>query len=222
VVIVYYRYLLDQFLHDNVNRRTDKYGGSIENRCRFPLEVIRAVTDAVGPDRVGIRLSPYNYFQETKDSDPVKHWLYLSEQIANLPEQHQPAYVHMVEPRFDEVLDERAKMDALSAYAGANGVGAEASVGGKQAYSLQPFREVLQKAGVKFLAAGNFDGDNIVPKLEQNGADAIVMGRCFIANPDLPFRLAEGLPLNKYDRSTFYGADPPEKGYIDYPFFNAA
>lgn len=56
-------YLLDQFLHDNVNRRTDAYGGCVENRCRFPLEVIAAVSEAVGPERVGIRLSPYNYFQ---------------------------------------------------------------------------------------------------------------------------------------------------------------
>lgn len=58
-------YLLDQFLHDNVNKRTDAYGGSVENRCRFPLEVIRAVSAAIGPDRVGIRLSPFNYFQGT-------------------------------------------------------------------------------------------------------------------------------------------------------------
>lgn len=56
-------YLLDQFLHDNVNQRTDAYGGSIENRCRFPLEVITAVSQAIGSDRVGIRLSPFNYFQ---------------------------------------------------------------------------------------------------------------------------------------------------------------
>lgn len=56
-------YLLDQFLHDNVNKRTDAYGGSIENRSRFPLEVIAAVSRAIGSDRVGIRLSPFNYFQ---------------------------------------------------------------------------------------------------------------------------------------------------------------
>lgn len=132
-------YLLDQFLHDNVNKRTDAYGGSIENRAKFVLEVIAAVCEAVGPERVGIRLSPYNYFQvcpppppplntynpsmmvsrehmlfqnitirpscpyflltktiqDTRDSNPNKHWAYLCEKIAGLPESQRPAYVHM-------------------------------------------------------------------------------------------------------------------------------
>ncbi|KAI9739661.1 MAG: hypothetical protein M1834_006379 [Cirrosporium novae-zelandiae] len=214
-------YLLDQFLHDNVNTRTDAYGGSIENRCRFPLEVVCAVTDAIGAERVGIRLSPYNYFQDTKDSNPNVHWAYLCEQLAALPSQNRLSYIHMVEPRFDEVLDEKAKMDALSAYTNlTNGVEAEATV--KSAVnSLVPFRKILAKGNIKFLAAGNFNRDNAVPKLEQEDADAIVFGRWFIANPDLPRRLEEGLPLNNYDRSTFYGADPPEKGYTDYPFYSS-
>lgn len=88
-------YLLDQFLHDNVNQRNDEYGGSIENRSRFVLEVLTAVSAAIGPERVGIRLSPFNYFQDTKDSDPNKHWSYLCEKIAGLPESARPAYVHM-------------------------------------------------------------------------------------------------------------------------------
>lgn len=88
-------YLLDQFLHDNVNKRTDEYGGSIENRSRFVLEVIQAVCEAVGAERVGIRLSPYNYFQDTRDSDPNAHWSYLCEKIAGLPTTQRPAYIHM-------------------------------------------------------------------------------------------------------------------------------
>lgn len=88
-------YLLEQFLHDNVNKRTDAYGGSVENRCRFPLEVLTAVSEAIGAERVGIRLSPYNYFQDTKDSDPNAHWSYLCEKIAGLPKEQRPAYVHM-------------------------------------------------------------------------------------------------------------------------------
>ncbi|KAF2416542.1 FMN-linked oxidoreductase [Tothia fuscella] len=199
-------YLLDQFLHDNVNVRTDAYGGSIEKRCRFPLEVIRSVTSAVGADRVGIRLSPYNYFQDTRDSSPTEHWTYLCEQIAALPTNQRPIYVHMVEPRFDEVLDESAKISALA--------------GGKaNKPSLNPFREILRRGDVKLIAAGAFNAENAPTKLESGEADAIVFGRSFIANPDLPRRLAEGLSLNKYDRNTFYGADPPEKGYVDYPFF---
>ncbi|KAL1303763.1 hypothetical protein AAFC00_007103 [Neodothiora populina] len=211
-------YLLDQFLHDNVNKRTDAYGGSVEGRCRFPLEVIKAVCGAIGADKVGVRLSPYNYFQDTKDSDPNAHWAYMCEQIAALAENERPSYVHSVEPRFDEVLDEQAKLDALSAYK--TGAGAEAETTRKTAHSLIPLRRILQKGGVKFFTAGAFNRDNAVPKLEADDADAIVMGRWFIANPDLPRRLAEGLPLNAYDRTTFYGGN--EKGYTDYPSFTGS
>ncbi|KAH8646586.1 hypothetical protein BGZ60DRAFT_391793 [Tricladium varicosporioides] len=204
-------YLLDQFLHDNVNTRTDSYGGSVENRCRFPLEVIKAVTEVVGADRTGIRLSPYNYFQDTRDSNPNAHWAYLCEQIAALPKENRLAYVHMVEPRFDEVLDEAAKIDAL----------ASTTKSEAKAQSLVPFQQILQKGDVRFLAAGSFNRDNAAPKVEAGDADGVVFGRWFIANPDLPIRLAEGLPLNSYDRTTFYGADPPSKGYVDYPFYEA-
>ncbi|OAX79189.1 hypothetical protein ACJ72_06494 [Emergomyces africanus] len=211
-------YLLDQFLHDNVNTRTDSYGGSIANRARFPLEVIRSVTAAIGADRVGIRLSPYNYFQDTRDSDPNAHWVYLSEQIAALPQQHRPAYVHMIEPRFDEVLDEEAKLAALAATTKTTASNGEQRNGEKSKdYSLDRFREPLKKGGVAFLAAGSFNRDNCVVKVKRGAADAIVFGRWFLANPDFVRRLREGLPLNKYDRDTFYGATPPEKGYTDYP-----
>ncbi|KAG2421291.1 hypothetical protein HFD88_005265 [Aspergillus terreus] len=200
-------YLLDQFLHDNVNTRTDEYGGSIKNRSRIVLDVIKAVTAAIGADRVGIRLSPYNYFQDTRDSDPQAHWLVLCSLIAALPVDSRPSYVHMVEPRFDEVLDEQAKMSSLP----------EGTAASKP--SLDPFRPVLKKGGIAFLTAGNFNAGNAGPKLVEDGADAIVFGRLFISNPDLPRRLQEKLPLNEYDRATFYGADPPEKGYTDYPFY---
>ena len=110
----------------------------------------------------------------------------------------------MVEPRFDEVLDEKAKIDSLAA----------------EKPSLDLFRPVLKKGDIAFLAAGNFNAENAGPKLLNDGADAVVFGRLFIANPDLPRRLKEGLLLNSYDRSTFYGADPPSKGYTDYPFYS--
>ncbi|KAG0651219.1 Nicotinate catabolism cluster hxnS [Hyphodiscus hymeniophilus] len=213
-------YLLEQFLHDNVNKRTDSYGGSIENRCRFALEVIKAVTCAIGAERVGIRLSPYNYYQDTRDSNPNEHWVYLCKVIAGLPKESRVAYVHMVEPRFDEVLDEQGKMDALASYSKSAAKNVETEItAGTGVNSLIPFQRILVKAGVKFLAAGNFNRDNAEPKVAAGDADAIVMGRWFIANPDLPKRLAEGLPLNAYDRSTFYGADPPQKGYTDYTFY---
>lgn len=203
-----------------MNKRTDAYGGSIENRCRFPLEVIRAVTTAVGPERVGIRLSPYNYYQDTRDSNPNKHWAYLCTQIADLPKENRVAYVHMVEPRFDEELDEAGKMAALAAYSKTPVEGVEFNA--KSVNSLVPFRKILQKGGVRFLAAGGFGRANAEEKVKSGDADAVVMGRWFIANPDLVRRLREGLPLNEYDRSTFYGADPPSKGYTDYPFIEGS
>ncbi|KAH8664596.1 NADH:flavin oxidoreductase/NADH oxidase [Xylariales sp. PMI_506] len=206
-------YLLEQFLHDNINDRTDEYGGSVENRCRFVMEVIKAVTAAIGADRTGIRLSPFNYFQDTKDSDPNTHWEYLCQQIATLPSSEKPTYVHMIEPRFDEVLDEEQKLAALSEYTTSE------KASPKKVNSLAPFRHILQPAGIYFLAAGSFTRDNAVPKLDEDLADAIVFGRSFIANPDLVERLKNGWPLNQYDRTTFYGASPPEKGYLDYPFF---
>lgn len=197
-----------------MNIRTDAYGGSIENRCRFPFEVIKSVTAAIGADRVGIRLSPYNYFQDTRDSNPNFHWAYLCEKLAELPEAQRLAYVHMVEPRFDEVLDETAKLLSL-----ADTASPDRAKEGKA--SLVPFRRILEKGGIKFVAAGNFDAENAIPKLEAGEADAIIYGRWFISNPDLPVRLAAGLPLTAYDRNSFYGADPPSKGYVDYAFYKA-
>ncbi|KAF4125870.1 NADH:flavin oxidoreductase / NADH oxidase family [Geosmithia morbida] len=200
-------YLLEQFLHDNINKRTDEFGGSIENRARFVLNVIKSVSDAIGPDRVGIRLSPYNYFQDTRDSDPNTHWAYLCNQIALLDASHRPAYVHMIEPRFDEVLDEEQKLASLDN-------------GKKITNSLNTFRDILRPSGVSFIACGNFDRDNAVPKLKAEEADLIAFGRQFISNPDYVERLRNGWPLNAYDRSTFYGADPLDKGYNDYPFYD--
>ncbi|KAL7629781.1 hypothetical protein AAE478_001304 [Parahypoxylon ruwenzoriense] len=202
-------YLLEQFLHDNINNRTDEYGGSIQNRCKFPLDVLEAVCDAIGSDKVGIRLSPWNYFQSTRDSNRLEHWSYLCEQLATLPTGQRPAYVHMVEPRFDEALDEQQKIESLAH-------------GEKEAtISLSPFRNILQNGGILFLSTGCFDRDNAVPKLESGAADLVCFGRWFISNPDLPKKLADGVPLTKYDRTTFYFTVPPEKGYVDYPIYTA-
>ncbi|KZL77383.1 12-oxophytodienoate reductase 1 [Colletotrichum tofieldiae] len=202
-------YLIEQFLHDNINDRTDEYGGSIENRSRFLFEVLSAVSGAIGPEKVGLRLSPYNYFQGTRDSDPNKHWSYICQKIAELPETQRPVYVHMIEPRFDEVLDEEQKLASLP------GSTPEA----KQINNLTQFRDILKPAGIRFFAAGNFDRDNAVSKIKSGDSDAVVFGRYFIANPDLVERFRNGWTLNPYDRSTFYGAEPPEKGYNDYQFY---
>lgn len=86
--------------------------------------------------------------------------------------------------------------------------------------SLTSFRNILKSAGIAFVAAGGFNRDNAAVKVDVDAADLIVFGRYFIANPDLVKRLEKGWELNPYDRSTFYGAEPPEKGYNDYPFFS--
>lgn len=121
-----------------------------------------------------------------------------------------------MEPRFDEVLDEAQKMASLE------GTTKEKGKVQKAQNSLTLFRDILKPAGVQFLACGNFNRDNAAPKVQSNDADFIAFGRNFIANPDLAERLKNGWALNKYDRSTFYGASPPEKGYNDYPFYDEA
>ncbi|KAI1090256.1 12-oxophytodienoate reductase 1 [Rostrohypoxylon terebratum] len=177
-------YLVERFIHDNINDRTDEYGGSIQNRCKFPLKVIKAVCEAIGLENVGFRLSPWNYFQSTRDSNRLDHW-------------------------FDEILDEQQKIESLSC-------------GDKETnISLLPFRNILQKGNISFISAGCFNWENAVPKLESGATDLVCFGRWFIANPDLPKKLADGVPLTNYDRSTFYFTVPPEKGYTDYPINTA-
>ncbi|MFQ6638975.1 hypothetical protein Gotur_016528, partial [Gossypium turneri] len=88
-------YLIEQFLKDQVNDRTDQYGGSLENRCRFALEIVEAVAKEIGADKVGIRLSPYTEFMESVDSDPQALGLYMVEAL----NKYGILYCHMVEPR---------------------------------------------------------------------------------------------------------------------------
>ncbi|KAK5845075.1 hypothetical protein PVK06_001228 [Gossypium arboreum] len=88
-------YLIDQFLKDQVNDRTDEYGGSLENRCRFPLQVVEAVTDEIGADRVGIRLSPFADYNDYADSNPEALGLYMAQSL----NKYDILYCHMIEPR---------------------------------------------------------------------------------------------------------------------------
>lgn len=86
-------YLLDQFLRDGTNQRKDEYGGSIENRSRFLLEVIKAVTDAVGADKTGVRLSPSGTMNDMSDSNPQKHFAYVCQRLNDCD----LAYLHIVD-----------------------------------------------------------------------------------------------------------------------------
>jgi N-ethylmaleimide reductase len=181
-------YLLDQFLHDGSNQRTDQYGGSIENRARLLLEVTEAVTSVWGADRVGVRLSPSGTFNSMYDSNPEPLFSY----VANALDRFGLAYLHIVEPR----VDGNITLDRASGF------------------PASYFRPIFHGT---IITAGGYDRDSGNAVLAAGDADLVAYGRLFIANPDLPKRFALNAPLNKPDRSTFYGGD--ETGYTDYPTF---
>ncbi|OMO74054.1 hypothetical protein COLO4_26738 [Corchorus olitorius] len=171
-------YLIDQFLKDQVNDRTDQYGGSLENRCRFALEIVEAVVNEIGADRVGIRLSPYSHFMESGESNPEALGIYMAEAL----NKYGILYCHMVELRI---------------------VNGEEDASG--CHSHQPMRNAFKGT---FIAAGGYSRDNGNKAVAENHADLIAYGRWFLANPDLPRRFELNAPLNKYDRNTFYTSDP--------------
>ncbi|EMD36593.1 hypothetical protein CERSUDRAFT_115632 [Gelatoporia subvermispora B] len=185
-------YLIDQFIQDVTNKRTDEYGGSVENRARFALEIVDAVVEAVGEKKTGIRFSPWADFQEVGMDDPVPQFSYIVEQLRD---RHPDlAYIHLIEPR-------------------AAGDGDRESQTGE---SNDFLREIWAPRAI--ISAGGFTRETAIEHAEKTG-DLIAFGRAFISNPDLPRRLRENIPLTKWDRSTFYTAEEA-KGYIDYAFAN--
>lgn len=182
-------YLLDQFLKAGSNLRRDDWGGSIENRCRFPLDVVHAVTDAVGAPRVGVRLSPVTQANDAFDPDPQPLFDYLVRELAA----RDLAYLHLIE---GDTGGARVLADRPFDYAGLRR--AYRAAGGKGAWMLN----------------NGLDASSAVQAL-RDGADLVSMGRAFIANPDLVTRLRKGKPLAESDRRTWYGG--AERGYTDYP-----
>jgi N-ethylmaleimide reductase len=182
-------YLPDQFLQDGTNKRTDEYGGPIENRARFLLEITKAAITVWGADRVGVRLSPNSTYGSMSDSDPAATFGYVADQLDRLG----VAYLHVIEPRIkgiEEIAKGQAPVAAL---------------------------QLRQKFSRTLIAAGGFNGESAAAIVAAGDADLVAFGRHFIANPDLPERLRRKLPLNRYDRLTFYGGDG--RGYIDYPTY---
>ncbi len=188
-------YLPDQFLRDGVNRRTDRYGGSFENRARFLFETLEAIRGVAGSDRVGVRLSPFGKFNDMSDSDPAGLFRYVIRELGEM----NLAYLHLIEARADEA-EEVAPATQMP------GVAPTAAL----------FRDVFP--GV-LIGAGGYTPDTGAAAVEAGIVDAVAFGRLFISNPDLPRRLELNAPLNSYDRSTFY--TPGAKGYIDYPALEA-
>src|SRR5882672_1097221 len=183
-------YLPDQFLQDGSNKRTDAYGGSIENRSRFLLEVLEAIASVWGGNRVAVRIGPSGRWNSMSDSNPTVLFDYVAEQL----NQFGLAYLHIIEPRI--------KGNVLVAE-------------GQAPVATARLRGIFKG---RIIAAGGFEPDSAEAIVEKGDADLVAFGRHYIANPDLPKRIQFGLPLNEYDRATFYTFD--FHGYTDYPFYD--
>ncbi len=182
-------YLLEQFLMDGVNKRTDEYGGSIENRARLLLEVLDAVLKIWPADRVGLRISPWGGSNDVYDSNPAPLYEYLAKKLNKLG----LAYLSLVERQW-ESAQEREAADAPP--------------------SITAF--IRQFYDGPILSAGGFGGQSAASILQAGDAQLVAFGKLYISNPDLPERLKAGFPLAMADPASFYGGG--EEGYTDYPF----
>lgn len=188
-------YLIDQFWQDGVNTRADEYGGSIENRALFGLEVTEAVIKAVGDARkVGMRLSPWGRGQGMGMEQPVPQFLHITQRLKELG----IGYLHFVESRIG---------------------GTNAADAIYQDFAGDENDVFIEAWGTDapILLAGGFTpakAEYTVNKAHADKQVCVAFGRYFISNPDLPFRIAMNLPLDPWDRSTFYSGE--ERGYTDY------
>ena len=170
-------YLIDQFLRDGSNRRTDRYGGSLVKRLRFLLDVTEAVVDVWGEGRVGVRLSPTSSFNDMHDSDPV----HTFSAAARVLSSRRLAYLHVIEagpgnPKFNAAAPRTLPSIARSFHA-------------------------------PLIVNDGYTAETAEATLVRGEADMVSFGSHFLANPDLVERFRAGLPLNTPDRSTFYGGD---------------
>ena len=184
-------YLPDQFLRDGVNKRTDDYGGPIENRARFMLEAARVLVEAVGASRLGVRLSPSGVFNDMADSNPKATYGHVVQRLSDM----QLAYLHITEAQESDAKHGRA------------------TIPGYEPIPASYFRPMVK---CPLVTNGGFTLEKANHYLREGWADAIAFGVAAIANPDLVERFRTGAPLNTVDPSTFYGGG--EKGYTDYPF----
>lgn len=170
-------YLLDQFLRTGSNHREDDYGGSLENRLRLPLEVVEAVTQVWGPERVGVRVTPTGSFNAMWDDDPVETFGAFARALDKLG----IAFIEVVEDSF-QGNHESGRPEAV----------------------IEAIREGFSRA---YIGNGAYDAEEARTRIGSGKADLVTFGRPFIANPDLPERFRKGAPLNEWDESTFYGGD---------------
>ena len=183
-------YLVNQFISAHSNQRSDEYGGSLDNRLRFLREITQAVAEVVGPQRLGVRFAPL--FSST---DEERVYLGLVED--------DPQATYLAAIRHLEELG-----IAYLSLAEADWEGAEELP--------ESFRWAVRRAfSGRILYAGRYDAPRAAAAIEAGWADLIGFGRSFIANPDLPTRIANGWPLNALDRASMYGGTA--QGYTDYP-----
>jgi len=175
-------YLLHQFLSSNANQRDDRYGGSIENRVRAPLEILDAMIAAIGADKLGIRVSPGHAFNDIAEDDTDALYAHYFREL----DQRGLVYLHVMRPFANAVERDYVTM-AREAYSGA------------------------------VIACGNYDAESGAELIASGGADIVAYGGSFIANPDLPTRFREGLPLAEANPDTFYTPGP--EGYTTYPAY---
>ncbi|NSY40861.1 alkene reductase [Leisingera sp. ANG59] len=181
-------YLIDEFLRASSNKREDQYGGSVENRIRFAIEVTGAAAAEFGADRVGIRISPFITQRGMDDPDAPATILAMAKELGRIG----IAYIHIAEADWDDAPETpRAFREAL--------------------------REVFPGA---IVVAGGYDKNKAEAILAEDLADVVAFGRPFIANPDLPRRYAEDLPLAAFDGDTLFGGD--QQGYTTYGNYEAA
>ncbi|HEU4883637.1 MAG TPA: alkene reductase [Longimicrobium sp.] len=194
-------YLIDQFLRDGTNHRTDRYGGSVENRVRFLEEVTAAVVEVWGGERVGVRLSPMGLVNGMSDTDPVATFGYAAHALNRF----NLAYLHVSETIGAQ---ERRSADGSFVVLGRAG----------EAPRVSPVLKAIFRG--PFIANGGYGGETGNAAIAERQADLVAFGTPFLANPDLPERLKAGAPLNEPDRATFYGGDA--RGYTDYPALETA
>ncbi len=180
-------YLLDQFTRDGMNPRTDRWGGSLESRLRFPTMVAEAVAGAIGAGRVGYRISPLSEHHDAKDSDPKATFSALAKRLGEIG----LAYLHAVETW------DRANLDPRTAEV------------------IPAIRDAFREAGGgAYIANGDYTPEQAVQALKSGWADAVAFGRLFIPNPDLAERIRRGGPYREPDRETFYGGGAA--GYTEF------
>ena len=170
-------YLLDQFLKSGSNHRDDAYGGSLDNRLRLPLEVVQAVVDVWGAERVGVRVSPTGSFNAMEDADPVATFGVFARKLDALG----IAFIEVVEDSFQ---------------------GNHAS--GRPDAAIEAIQKAFSRA---YIGNGAYTADEARERIAADKTDLVSFGRPFIANPDLAERFRLDAPLNEWDDSTFYGGD---------------